>query len=115
MLKENFNLENDEEILNITSPKDRLKGPYVVVYKNIQEEWAIVAFDWDSVPSLGIRWFYGEKGNPISNFQPTWFIIPLTLANAVLNGLPLDFQFRNKLNCFLANKITSEQLKKKGE
>ena len=112
---ENFNLENDEEILKINSPKSQLEGPYTVVYKDIIERWAIVAFNWDEVPCLGIRWFWSSKGNPVSTGYPTWFVIPSTLSNSILNGLPLDFQFRNELNRFLAGEINGEQLKKKGE
>ena len=52
---ENFQLEDDEKIIQINSPRDSLSGPYAVVFKNIEERWAIVAFDWDGQPRLGIR------------------------------------------------------------
>jgi len=113
MFGEDFILENDEEILEINSPKSQLEGPFVVVYKSIPERWAIVAFDWDGKPCLGIRWFWDKSGNPISRGYPTWFVIPSMLLNAVLSGLPLDFQFRDRLNRFLAGEISGEQLKKK--
>ena len=59
---------SDERILEINSPRPDHKapdkasvtgGPYVVVYKNPGERWAIVAFDWGKGkrPHLGFRWF----------------------------------------------------------
>ena len=114
MFGEKFDLENDEMILTINSPKGRLEGPYVVVYKDLAERWAIVAFLWDEFPVLGIRWFWDNNGNPISNYLPIWFVIPSALQNAILNGLPLEFQFRDKLNRFLAGEILGEELRKKG-
>ena len=109
-----FDLENDELILQINSPEEQLQGPYVVVYKNIPEKWAIVAYDWNGHPNLGIRWFWDTNGNPTSTGYPTWLVIPSMLTNAVLNGLPLEFKFRNKLNRFLADEIKGEELKEKG-
>ena len=111
MFGEKLNLEKDEEILKINSPKEHCEGPYKVVFKDMNDRWAIVALTWDGNPTLGIRWFWGEKGNPTSTGYPTWLIIPSTLHNAVLNGLPLDFSFRDKLNYFLANKIDGNKLK----
>lgn len=115
MFGENFNLKNDEEILKINSPQGSLEGPYVVVFKSILQRWAIVAMNWDDVPTLGIRWFWGKNGNPISRSYATWLIIPSMLQNAVLNGLPLDFKFRDRLNRFLIGDISGDQLKKDGK
>ena len=111
MFGKDFKLENDEEILKINSPQEYLNGPYVVVYKNITQRWAIVAFDYDDTRALGIRWFHGSNGNPVSRGYATWFVIPTTLANAVLNGLPLESQFRDRLNRFLAGEIDEEGFK----
>ena len=107
----NCKIENDEEILKINSPKDRCGGPYVVVYKSVEKRWAIVALDWDNEPMLAMRWFYSTKGNPVSNFQPIWFIIPDMLYQAILNGLPLEYRFRDAINRFLAGEINGEDLK----
>ena len=99
-----FKLEDDKQILQICSPRNRVDGPYAVVYKSVPERWAIVAFDWDGKPHLGIRWFWDSNGNPSSRGHATWLVIPRGLENAVLNGLPLDFGFRDKLNRFLSGK-----------
>lgn len=101
MSGENFNLEVDEEILKINSPKTSVGGPYVVVYKNGEEKWAIVALDWNKEPRLGIRWFWGG-GTPFSSAHPIWLIIPPSLSNSILNGLPLDFDFRKTLEKYLS-------------
>lgn len=113
MYGENFDLKNEEEILKINSPHDSVDGPYIVIFKNLSERWAIVALDWDNNPTLGIRWFWGKNGNPSSRSYPTWFVIPSTLLNSVLDGLPLDFKFRNKINRFLNEEIKGYELSKK--
>jgi hypothetical protein len=110
MFGENFNLESDDEVLKINSPKKSIDGPYVVVFKSVSERWAIIAMNWNDVPSLGIRWFWEKSGNPMSSSYPTWLVIPSMLLNAILNGLPLEFKFRDKLNRFLAGEISGTQL-----
>jgi hypothetical protein len=84
----------------------------VVVFKCCPVRWALVAMTWDGIPTLGIRWFWGKNGNPVSRSYPTWLVIPSELQRAILNGLPLDFQFRNKLDRFLIGEISGNQLKK---
>ena len=106
---ESFDLNDDPKILSIKSPKRFVGGPYTVVYKHTVERWAIVALDWDSKPRLGIRWFWDNSGNPFSR-QPTWLVIPPTLSNSTLNGLPLDHKFRDKLDQYLAGKIHGDDL-----
>lgn len=115
MFGEKFDLSKNEEILKIASPQGSVRGPYSVVYKSEEQRWAIVALLWDDVPTLGIRWFWGTNGNPQSHGVATWLVIPSMLQNAVLNGLPLDFQFRYNLNRFLAGEISGNELKKGGK
>jgi hypothetical protein len=110
MYGENFKLENDTEILRINSPKSSVGGPYAVVYKDITHRWVIVALDWEESPGLGIRWFWGDSGTPISTGYPIWFIIPSSLIEAILNGLPLAFNFRNDLEDFLSEGISGKEL-----
>ena len=45
---ETYNL-NDTCILQINSPRDSVRGPYVVAYHTPPdgERWAVVALDWD--------------------------------------------------------------------
>ncbi len=106
---QNYSLE-DAAILKIKSPKTSVKGPYRVVFKNIEERWAIVAFDWDDQPRLGIRWFWGNGGNPFSSGNGTWLVVPPSLSKNILSGLPLDHTFAGRLDDFLCGKITGVEL-----
>lgn len=87
---QNFPIQKNDEILKIKSPRNRLNGPYVVVTKDINNRWAIVALRWDNNRNgLGIRWFHGRAGNPFSR-QSTWLIIPEELQEGVINLLQSD-------------------------
>ena len=114
MSGENFDLENDDKILEIKSPKKSIGGPYFVVFKSVEERFAIVALDWNKKPKLAIRWFWSKKGNPVSRGHATWLVIPPMLHNAILNGLPLDFKLRDNLNRFLTGEISGNELKERG-
>ncbi len=85
---ENFPLEDDSKILEINSPRRNVGGPYIVVFKSLEERWAIVAMDWDGEPRLGIRWFWGNGGNPFSSANPIWLVIPPSLSKSVLLEAP---------------------------
>jgi hypothetical protein len=110
MSGETFDLTDDNNILSLNSPKNAINGPYKVVYKDVNERWALVALDWDGKPSLGIRWFWGNAGNPFSSGNPTWLIIPSALINSILSGLPLDFKFRKLIDKFLNSEINGNKL-----
>lgn len=111
MSGKDFPLDNDTKILEITSPRDNVGGPYVVVYKDLEERWAIVAMDWDGEPRLGIRWFWGNGGNPLSSGHPIWLVVPTSLSRNMLSGLPLNHKFSGKLDDFLTGKIHGTELK----
>ncbi len=99
-----FDLESDDDILKINSPqtpKPRVGGPYAVVYKNIEERWAIVVMKWDGEPRLGMRWFSEYKGFPFAALHPLWFVIPPHLSKNILSGLPIEHQFSSKIDKFL--------------
>lgn len=106
-----FPLDDNSKILEITSPRGSVGGPYVVVYKNLEERWAIVALDWDGEPRLGIRWFWGNGGTPFSSSYPIWLVIPPSLSRNMLSGLPLDHKFSGKLDDFLTGKIDGANLR----
>jgi len=110
MSGQNFDLSIDNNILSLTSPRTFVGGPYIVIYKNVPERWAVVAMDWDDEPRLGIRWFWGNRGNPFSSGNPTWFVVPSSLSNSILNGLPLDFQLYSRIVDFLAGRISGNEL-----
>ena len=105
-----FPLEKNEEILKITSPRVSLSGPYTVVFKSLEERWAIVAIDWDGNPRLGIRWFWGNGGNPFSSGHGTWLVIPPSLSKNVLSGLPLDHALSGRLDDFLCGRLAGKEL-----
>lgn len=65
---QNFLIQKNDEILKIKSPRNRLSGPYVVVTKDINNRWAIVALRWDNNRNgLGIRWFHGRGGKSVQS------------------------------------------------
>lgn len=97
-----------ESILKINSPSDRLGGLVDLVYRNETEGWAIVAVYWDNYPTLGIRWFLGTYGTPVSYNHPQWFIIPDGLHQAILNQVPISVKKKQSVIEFL----NSEPLKK---
>jgi hypothetical protein len=105
-----FDIKDDSKILQIDSPKAHLSGPYTVVFKNLDERWAIVALDWDEEPRLGIRWFWGNGGNPFSSGNGTWLVIPPSLSKIILAGLPIDHAVSGKLEDFFCGKISGAQL-----
>lgn len=106
-----FDLIDDNKILGINSPRASVGGPYCVIYKNLTERWAIVAMDWDGHPRLGMRWFWGGGGNPISSGHPIWLVVPPSLSKNMLSGLPLDHMFASKIDDFLSGKINGDDLK----
>lgn len=95
---QNFPLSSNSAILTINSPRNMIKGPYYVVYKNEEERWVIVFLRWDNKPRLGIRWFYGGEGTPSVRGYATWLIIPNELTESILNGLPLTPQLRHRIH-----------------
>jgi len=104
-------IHDDNKILAINSPKPSVGGPYIVVHKNVTDEfWAIVALDWLGEPRLGMRWFYDRIGSPVSSFHPTWFIIPPSLTKTLLAGLAMDHQRKTKIDDFLSGKIKGDKL-----
>ena len=109
---ESFDITSDSNILTIKSPEDHLAGPYKVIYKDSNNRWVIVAIEWDSQPRLGIRWFYGRGGSPLSSSHATWFVIPEQLTNTLLNGLTIDHKLLAAVNEFLAGDMAGEDFSK---
>jgi len=77
---------------SVISPKDRWK--LIGVVYDLGENNSSVAYgEWDDELCLASRWngsLTGEssnKGNPISHFQPTWFVLPKFIAIATLKEL----------------------------
>lgn len=105
-----FPLDQNAEILKIDSPQKMVKGPWLVVHKDIDQRWAIVLLHWDESPCLGIRWFYGGQGTPSVRQYATWLIIPEELTDAVLDKLPLSPQKRQTIYQVLLGERTLDEL-----
>jgi hypothetical protein len=104
-----------ESILKINSPADRLGGPIDLVYRNESEGWAIVTIYWDNCPTLGIRWFLGTYGTPVSYNHPQWFVLPDGLHQAILNQLPISVKKRQTVVQFLSQDKIDDSRDSKSE
>jgi hypothetical protein len=77
---------------SVTAPKERwqLLG---VVYDRGEHDTSVAFGEWDGDPCLVSRWNgslndeHSRKGNPISNFQPTWFVLPDYIAQSTMKEL----------------------------
>lgn len=103
-----FDLRDEERILEIDSPQANIGGPYKVLYKDVQERWAVVVLKWNNKPRLGVRWFWDSCGEPNSRGYSTWFVVPPNLSIAVLNGLPLVHDVRLLVDDFLCGKVQED-------
>lgn len=76
----------------VTAPKDQWKIVDIVCDLG-EENTAIALGTWEDSLCLACRWNgslnseKSKKGNPISNFQPTWFILPRLIAYATFREL----------------------------
>ena len=70
----------------VVSPKNRWKLGNVLCSTG-QAGWSVAEGWWDEESTLGIRWNgdddSGSPGNPQSHGNPTWFIVPSELHEAV--------------------------------
>ncbi len=110
-----FSMSN-KDILSINSPRRNVRGPWLVIHKDMSKRWAIVALHWkkdgeikDS-PGLGIRWFHRTHGTPSARANATWFILPDELVDGILDKISPTPQLREKVNNILLNKYSDEEL-----
>ena len=102
----------NEDIMSVNSPKASIGGPYAIVSKNDEAQWAIVALEWEETPTLGMRWFdENGVGFPSSRNYPTWIIIPEELHKGIL--LSADVRTTTLVTDFLSCKISGDELKQK--
>jgi len=101
----------DDDILSINSPESMVGGPYLVMHKNPEQRYALVALDWNGEPKIGIRWFWESVGNPQSSGFPTWTILPDDLYRTLHNHFPLDAKNACHVNKFIVGDMTGEQLR----
>ena len=116
----NFPIADDNQVLDIDSPRRHIEGPHVVVDRSLEERWVVVALNWidddgDRAPCLGIRWFHGTAGYPMSRGYSTWFIFPQSSGEfnlrVVEDLLSIPNAFAEQVKLFLAGKITGEELR----
>ena len=111
-----FPMEDDGQILRINTPKSNLRGPWLVVKKNLLEHWALVILSWkdpnetDFKPRLGLRWFYGTAGTPSVRGLATWLILPKEMSKIILDNLSIEVDIRQKANDILSGKFSIQEL-----
>src|SRR5271170_940762 len=73
----------------VVSPKDSVEDVHVVYDRGpVPCSWSVAQLKWKKVSSLAIRWNGDESngGSPQSRGNPTWFIVPDDLSDAVLEA-----------------------------
>ncbi len=72
----------------VVAPKTRWKLESVLCNTG-QDGWSVAKGSFDGAPVLAIRWNGSDEqdgpGNPQSHGQPTWFIVPEELNDAISN------------------------------
>ena len=72
----------------VLSPKDMVKSVEVIYDAGpVDSSWSVARLKWGDSPAVGIRWngdAQSSKGLPQARGNPTWFIVPRQLADAVL-------------------------------
>jgi len=105
----------DDHILSINSPESAVGGPYLVIHRDAKQRYALVALDWGGEPSIGIRWFWGDVGNPHSRGFPTWTVLPNDLYRTLQKHFPLNVKNAHHVEKFLIGEIAGEQLRSQCE
>ncbi|MGD0097696.1 MAG: hypothetical protein ABSB60_14480 [Terracidiphilus sp.] len=75
----------------VLSPKGRVKSVEVIFDKGPEDNsWSVARLNWDNNSAVvGIRWNGDKestKGLPQARGNPTWFVVPDELKDAVLNA-----------------------------
>ena len=72
----------------VLSPKQMVKSVEVIFDKGPEDgSWSVARLKWGDSPAVGIRWNGDSRssiGLPQARGNPTWFIVPDELADAVL-------------------------------
>ena len=77
---------------NVTAPKEQWEL-IDILYDKGEEDHSVALGLWEGTLCLACRWNgctedkKRKKGNPISNFQPTWFILPRPISEAMYKEL----------------------------
>ena len=116
----NFDLHNDQNILTINSPQNKIFDRiHVVVYKDEIDRWCVVALDYSDDknignPRLGLRWFWSKFGFPNSRQFATWIVLPPSISDTLMKGgaFGLPQEKIRLLKGFLDGQISGTQLKR---
>jgi hypothetical protein len=72
----------------VLSPKEMVKAVEVIFDSGpVDASWSVARLKWGDSPAVGIRWNGDSRssiGLPQARGNPTWFIVPPELAEAVL-------------------------------
>jgi hypothetical protein len=75
---------------SVLSPRGRIKSVEVVCDLGpVESSWSVARLNWDESTAVGIRWngdSKSTKGLPQARGNPTWFVVPKELEEAVLNA-----------------------------
>lgn len=110
---------DNETILAVRNPSNRIGGPYAVVCKHIKQEWAIAALGWREHdiehPTLGIRYFGSNESMdfPKIGDKSAWLLLPDALHRGVLFGLHLESLVHYNVLQFLNGAISGQQLRER--
>ena len=86
---------------NVTAPKDQWKIIDIICDLG-EDDYSIALGTWNKSLCLACRWNGSlasktkHQGNPISSFQPTWFILPHLIAHATFRELQVKSAKDNK-------------------
>lgn len=74
----------------VLSPKERVKSVEVVFDKGpVDQSWSVARLNWNDSTVVGIRWngdSKSTKGLPQARGNPTWFVVPKELEDAILRA-----------------------------
>jgi hypothetical protein len=74
----------------VLSPKALVESVEVIFDQGpVDDSWSVARLKWYGSPVVGIRWngdSRSSKGTPQARGNPTWFIVPKELEDAVLNA-----------------------------
>ncbi len=74
----------------VRSPKDMVKSVEVIYDSGpVELSWSVARLKWGDSPAVGIRWngdSNNSKGTPQARGNPTWFVVPEQIKDAVLNA-----------------------------
>lgn len=72
---------------SVIAPKHRVRNVRVIYDAGeIEGSWSVVELEFDERDALGLRWNGDRdsmKGTPLAHGNPTWFILPDDVADAV--------------------------------